>query len=863
MPLYLGICFLFHPLIGWAATVGGLLLIAITIATEYLSRKPARDAVGVADRRMALAEASRRNAEVVQAMGMGGRLSRLWNDHNQRHVAAQQRVADIAGGMSALSRILRMILQSAVLAVGAWLVINQQATAGIIIASSILTSRALAPVEVAIAHWRGFIAARQSWRRLNGLLAAIPAERPRMELPTPKATLTLEAVGIDPPGTNRIVAQGIAFQLKAGQGLGVIGPSASGKSSLVRALVGVWPAIRGKVRLDGAALDQWSAEALGPHIGYLPQDMELFDGTVAENIARFASDASLGGGDRRGQGSERPRADPGAAQRLRDPGRRRRQCPVGRPAPAHRARPRALRRSLPGRARRAQFQPRPRRRRGADQGHPRRSRARRHRRRRRPPADAPWPASTRCWSCRRAASRPSDQGAGAPAAAAGAGTSRHRPRACARRWRFTPAAVHRSTHLDQSSTLCGAICCSASPPCSCLPASRLGWGAWTEISGAVIAPGKLVVDSNVKKVQHPTGGVVGELRRQGRRPREEGRHRGAARRDAGPRQLRHRHQGARRDGGAPGPARGRARRRRQGHLSRPTCSARAQRARRGAGDDERAAPVRAAPLGARGPEGAAPASRSTSSASRSSATTSRWRRRPRRSTGTSRSWAASASLWKQNLVPFNRVTTLERDSARLDGERGALIASIAQAKGRIAEIQLKILQIDEDLRTEVGKELAEIRGKRSELTERRVAAEDQLKRIDLRAPQDGRVLQQAVHTVGGVIQAGEVLMLVVPDADELIIEAKVAPQDIDQIHVGQHAVVQFAAFNRRTTPELNGEVIGIGADITQDDKRNEPSTPCASASPTRRWRGSTGCSRWPACRSKSSSRPRRARWCPT
>ena len=233
MPLYLGICFLFHPLIGWAATVGGLLLIAITIATEYLSRKPARDAVGVADSRMALAEASRRNAEVVQAMGMGGRLSRLWNDHNRRHLAAQQRVADIAGGMSALSRILRMILQSAVLAIGAWLVINQQATAGIIIASSILTSRALAPVEVALSQWRGFIAARQSWRRLNGLLATIPAERPRMELPTPKATLTLEAVGINPPGTNRIVVQGVAFQLKAGQGLGVIGPSASGKSSLV------------------------------------------------------------------------------------------------------------------------------------------------------------------------------------------------------------------------------------------------------------------------------------------------------------------------------------------------------------------------------------------------------------------------------------------------------------------------------------------------------------------------------------------------------------------------------------------------------------------------------------------------------
>jgi PrtD family type I secretion system ABC transporter len=185
-----------------------------------------------------------------------------------------------------------MILQSAVLGIGAWLVINQQATAGIIIASSILTSRALAPVEVTLAHWRSFISARQSWRRLNGLLGSIPAEQPRMDLPRPKETLTLEAVGINPPGTNRIVVQGAAFQLKAGQGLGVIGPSASGKSSLVRAIVGVWPAIQGKIRIDGAAIDQWTAESLGPHIGYLPQDMELFAGSVAENIARFEPDAS-------------------------------------------------------------------------------------------------------------------------------------------------------------------------------------------------------------------------------------------------------------------------------------------------------------------------------------------------------------------------------------------------------------------------------------------------------------------------------------------------------------------------------------------------------------------------------------------
>jgi len=292
MPLYLGICFIFHPWIGWAATAGGVLLIAITIATEYLSRKPAREAAGVADGRMALAEASRRNAEVVQAMGMGARLGAVWEGQNARHIEAQQRVADIAGGMSALSRTLRMILQSTVLGIGAWLVIHQQATAGIIIASSILTSRALAPVEVALTHWRSFLAARQSWHRLNGLLAGVPADRARMELPRPSGTLSLEAVSVVPPGAGRIVVQGVNLQLKAGQGLGVIGPSASGKSSLVRAMVGVWPVVQGKIRIDGAALDQWSAEALGPHVGYLPQDMELFSGTVAQNIARFEADFS-------------------------------------------------------------------------------------------------------------------------------------------------------------------------------------------------------------------------------------------------------------------------------------------------------------------------------------------------------------------------------------------------------------------------------------------------------------------------------------------------------------------------------------------------------------------------------------------
>ncbi|HWB50585.1 MAG TPA: type I secretion system permease/ATPase [Stellaceae bacterium] len=292
IPLYLGICFLFHPWIGTAATTGGLILVAVTLATEVLTRAPAAAAAVLAGNRNAVAEASRRNSEAVHAMGMGGRLGALWRGRNRDYLAAQQRAADIAATLGGLSKVLRLALQSGVLGIGAWLVINQQATAGVIIAGSILTSRALAPIELAIAHWRGFVAARQSWRRLAVVLDQVPPGAARLALPAPVRSLAVEAVSVVPPGASRVVVQDMALQLKAGQGLGIIGPSASGKSSLARAIVGVWTPVRGAIRLDGAALDQWSPQALGRHVGYLPQDMELFAGTVAQNIARFDAQAA-------------------------------------------------------------------------------------------------------------------------------------------------------------------------------------------------------------------------------------------------------------------------------------------------------------------------------------------------------------------------------------------------------------------------------------------------------------------------------------------------------------------------------------------------------------------------------------------
>ena len=295
LPFYLAICFAFHVLIGVTALIGAIILVTLTVMTEFMSRAPARQALGLAARRNDLAAASRRNAEVLVSMGMSGRLTRRWSEANQNYLDGNQRASDVSGGLGAIAKVLRMMLQSAVLAVGAYLVIHQEATAGIIIAGSILSARALAPVDLAIAHWKSFMAARQSWGRLNRLLESMPARATPTLLQNPSNRLSVEGVSMMAPGDQRVIVQDVTFALSAGNGLGIIGPSGSGKSSLVRALVGVWQPARGKVRVDGAALDQWSSDVLGRHIGYLPQDVELFAGSVAQNISRFDTEATSDG----------------------------------------------------------------------------------------------------------------------------------------------------------------------------------------------------------------------------------------------------------------------------------------------------------------------------------------------------------------------------------------------------------------------------------------------------------------------------------------------------------------------------------------------------------------------------------------
>jgi PrtD family type I secretion system ABC transporter len=286
-PLYLGICFLFHPFIGVLATAGAIILFGLTLLTELSSRSATKATATHAAERLGLAESARRNADAVQAMGLAARLRSNWQSANDRYVRAQQLTSNVAGGLGAMAKSFRMLLQSLVLGLGAYLVIQDQATAGIMIAASILTSRALAPVDLAIANWKMFIGARQSWNRLNQLLQAVPEPPNRLQLPAPHRDVVVESASITPPGDSRVVVGDISLSLKAGSGLGVIGPSGSGKTSLAKSLVGVWAPARGKIRLDGATFDQWSPEALGKHIGYLPQDVELFSATVAENIARF------------------------------------------------------------------------------------------------------------------------------------------------------------------------------------------------------------------------------------------------------------------------------------------------------------------------------------------------------------------------------------------------------------------------------------------------------------------------------------------------------------------------------------------------------------------------------------------------
>ena len=292
LPLYLGIVFLFHPLLGIVGLAGAVIITVLIGMNEMMSRKPTAEAAGQAGRRASLVESGQRNSEVVTAMGMQSALTTRWDAQNVEYLTTQRKASDRTGLFGTAIKTIRFVLQSAILGVGAWLAIKQEITPGVMIAASIMTSRALAPIEQAVAQWRGFVASRQALKRLKEVLVVADAEPEKMDLPIPSGKITVQQLFCGPFGEAMPFVQNVSLELQAGDGLGVIGPSGSGKSTFARALVGVTPALKGVVRYDGAELGQWPGEKRGEFIGYLPQDLQLFDGTIAENIARFTEGAS-------------------------------------------------------------------------------------------------------------------------------------------------------------------------------------------------------------------------------------------------------------------------------------------------------------------------------------------------------------------------------------------------------------------------------------------------------------------------------------------------------------------------------------------------------------------------------------------
>jgi ATP-binding cassette subfamily C protein PrsD len=298
IPIFLIGLFLFHPVIGLTAMLGTVAIIAMTLLSHRLSKDAAKSAMESSAQRQVLADATQRNAEVIRALGMTDRFGERWARANERYLRENIRATDVSSNLGSSAKVLRYVLQSGMLGIGAFLVVSDKASGGIMIASSILMGRALAPVEVALGTWKQLSAARQGIARLRDIckVTAKPATPP-VKLPRPSRELSVQALSVAAPGAEKPIVSDVTFSLKAGMGLALLGASASGKTSLSKALVGIWPAARGVIRLDGAALDQWQNEDLGRYVGYLPQDVALFDGTVAENICRFdegaGSDAIL------------------------------------------------------------------------------------------------------------------------------------------------------------------------------------------------------------------------------------------------------------------------------------------------------------------------------------------------------------------------------------------------------------------------------------------------------------------------------------------------------------------------------------------------------------------------------------------
>ncbi|WP_048307581.1 type I secretion system permease/ATPase [Halomonas sp. PR-M31] len=287
VPVYLAVLFLFHPWLGIFATCAGIVLLILAVANEKATKKLLAEANSENIQAQDLANSNLRNSEVLHAMGMLPGIMGRWAGKHYEFLTKQSQASDRAGALTNASKILRLLFQSLILGLGAYLVLQGSMTPGMMIAGSILMGRALAPIDQMIGSWKGFVASRTAYQRLNELLEQIPEENRRMSLPAPIGEVAIESVAAAPPGVRMATLRGVNFNVAKGEHVGIIGPSAAGKSTLARVILGIWPSQVGKVRLDGADITQWNRDELGPYIGYLPQDIELFDGTISENIARF------------------------------------------------------------------------------------------------------------------------------------------------------------------------------------------------------------------------------------------------------------------------------------------------------------------------------------------------------------------------------------------------------------------------------------------------------------------------------------------------------------------------------------------------------------------------------------------------
>ncbi len=286
-PIYVGVMYLFHPWFGLAGIIAGAIMLTFTLSTEILTSKELKEANKESSIFTNQVQGSLRNSEVIDAMGMGPNLQARLNQHADKALYLQGQASFKGGALLSLSKSVRMILQSFVLGLGAFLALRQEISPGMMIAGSLLLGRALAPIDMLTGSWKGFTVARAQYNRLSELLEQIPAEQETMSLPAPTGRLEAEQIVVSAPGSKNQILRGVSFDLSAGEALGIVGPSGAGKSTLARTLLGIWAPSHGTVRLDGADVSSWDRKELGPHIGYLPQDIELFDGSIAENICRF------------------------------------------------------------------------------------------------------------------------------------------------------------------------------------------------------------------------------------------------------------------------------------------------------------------------------------------------------------------------------------------------------------------------------------------------------------------------------------------------------------------------------------------------------------------------------------------------